>query len=105
MADNSKTILREDLKIKGNVFEKENIQINAEIDGNVKAENLKLEEKGKINGNIYSSVSELEGTVIGDIKSSKVYISSTGNIDGTIEQKTLSIDEGAKLKIRTETLK
>ena len=105
MADNSKTILREDLKIKGNVFEKENIQINAEIDGNVKAENLKLEEKGKINGNIYSSVSELEGTVSGDIKSSKVHISSTGDIEGTIKQKTLSIDEGAKLKIKTETSK
>ena len=105
MADNSKTILREDLKIKGNVFEKENIQINAEIDGNVKAENLKLEEKGKINGNIYSSVSELEGTVSGDIKSSKVHISGTGDIEGTIKQKTLSIDEGAKLKVKTETSK
>ena len=105
MVDNSKTILQEDLKIKGNVFEKENIQINAEIDGNVKAENLKLEEKGKINGNIYSSVSELEGTVSGDIKSSKVHISGTGDIEGTIKQKTLSIDEGAKLKIKTETSK
>ena len=105
MADNQKTILQEDLKIKGNVFEKENIQINGEIDGNVKAENLKLEEKGKINGNIYSSVSELEGTVNGDIKSSKVHISGTGDIEGTIKQKTLSIDEGAKLKIKTETSK
>ncbi len=84
MADNQKTILREDLKIKGNVFEKENIQIN---------------------GNIYSSVSELEGTVNGDIKSSKVHISGTGDIEGTIKQKTLSIDEGAKLKIKTETSK
>ncbi len=105
MADNQKTILREDLKIKGNVFEKENIQISGEIDGDVKAENLKLEEKGKINGNIYSSISELEGTVNGDIKSSKVHISGTGDIEGTIKQKILSIDEGAKLKIKTETLK
>ena len=47
MADNQKTILREDLKIKGNVFEKENIQVNGEIVGDVKAENLKLEEKVK----------------------------------------------------------
>ena len=105
MADNQKTILQEDLKIKGNVFEKENIQINGEISGDVKAENLKLEEKGKISGNIYSSVSELEGTVNGDIKSSKVHISSTGDISGTIKQKTLIIDEGAKLKIKTETSK
>ena len=105
MAENQKTILLEDLKIKGNVFEKEDIQINGEIDGDVKAENLKLEEKGKIKGNIYSSVSELEGTVNGDIKSSKVHISSTGDIEGTIKQKILSIDEGAKLKIKTETSK
>ena len=102
---NSKTILKENIKIKGNIFEKEDIHINGEVEGDVKAENLKLEEKGKIAGNINSSVSVLEGTVIGDIKSSKVYISSTGNIDGTIKQKTLSIDEGAKLKIRTETSK
>jgi cytoskeletal protein CcmA (bactofilin family) len=50
-------------------------------------------------------VSELEGTVSGNIKSSKVHISGTGDIEGTIKQKTLSIDEGAKLKIKTETSK
>ena len=105
MADNQKTIVRGDLKIKGNIFEKEDLQVNGEIDGNVKAENLRLEDKGKINGNINSSVSELEGTVKGDIESSKVHISSTGDIEGTIKQKILSIDEGAKLKIKTETLK
>ena len=105
MADNQKTIVRDDLKIKGNIFEKEDLQVSGEIDGNVKAENLKLEDKGKINGNINSSVSELEGTVKGDIESSKVHISSTGDIEGTIKQKILSIDEGAKLKIKTETLK
>ena len=105
MTDNQKTIVRGDLKIKGNIFEKEDIQINAKINGNVKAENLKLEEKGKIHGNIYSSVSELEGIVKGDIESSKVHISSTGDIEGTIKQKILSIDEGAKLKIKTETSK
>jgi len=105
MADNQKTIVRDDLKIKGNIFEKEDLQINGEINGNVKAENLRLEDKGKINGNINSSVSELEGTVKGDIESSKVHISSTGDIEGTIKQKILSIDEGAKLKIKTETSK
>ena len=105
MADNQKTIVRDDLKIKGNIFEKEDLQVSGEIDGNVKAENLRLEDKGKINGNINSSVSELEGTVKGDIESSKVHISSTGDIEGTIKQKILSIDEGAKLKIKTETLK
>ena len=105
MTDNQKTIVRGDLKIKGNIFEKEDLQVSGEIDGNVKAENLKLEDKGKINGNINSSVSELEGTVKGDIESSKVHISSTGDIEGTIKQKILSIDEGAKLKIKTETLK
>mgnify|MGYP006229901219 FL=1 len=102
---NSKTILKENIKIKGNIFEKEDLQINGDLEGDVKAENLKLEEKGKIVGNINSSVSVLDGTVIGDIKSTKVYITSTGTIDGTIKQKTLSIDEGAKLKIRTETSK
>ena len=38
-------------------------------------------------------------------KTFKINNSSTGDIEGTIKQKTLSIDEGAKLKIKTETSK
>ncbi len=105
MADNSKTILQKDINIEGNIYEKETIEINSKIKGNIKAENVEIEEQGLINGNINSTSSVLSGTINGDINSEKVHISSTATVEGNIKQKTLSIDEGAKLKINTQTSK
>ena len=50
MAQNSKTIIQEDVNIKGNVFEKEDIDVNGEIAGDIKAENLTVLAKAKITG-------------------------------------------------------
>ena len=105
MAKNSKTIIQEDVKILGNIFEKEDISVNGEITGNVRSENIEILEKGKITGNVVSVDTLIGGCVKGDIESDKVHISKSGNVDGVIKQKTLSIEEGAKLKIRTETSK
>ena len=55
MADNSKTILQKDLNIDGNIFEKETIEINSKIKGNIKAEHVEREEQGIINGTINST--------------------------------------------------
>ena len=41
----------------------------------------------------------------GNIKSDKINIKKTAEIEGSLNQKTLSIEEGAFLKIKTETYK
>ena len=41
----------------------------------------------------------------GNISSNHIKIKKTGNIEGLLNQKTLSIEEGAVLKIKTETRK
>ena len=105
MGDNTKTIIQEDIIIDGNIFEKEDILINGKINGNLKAENIEIDSKAKIDGDINSKETILSGNLKGNIESDKVHISSTAVIEGSIKQKTLSIDEGAKLKIKTETLK
>ena len=66
---------------------------------------MEIEEQGIINGNINSTNSVLSGNINGDVDSEKVHISSTATVEGNIKQKTLSIDEGAKLKINTQTSK
>ena len=40
MAANSKTILKKDIKVEGNLFEKEDIELDGEIKGNIRAENF-----------------------------------------------------------------
>ena len=103
MTDNTKTVLQKDLEIEGNIYEKEAIEINSKIIGNIKAETVEIEEKGLIKGNINSNSLVLSGTINGNVDSEKVHISSTAKVEGNIKQKILSIDEGAKLKINTQT--
>ena len=45
------------------------------------------------------------GKVNGNVSSDVIKIKSTADINGVLNQKTLSIEEGAKLKIKTETYK
>ena len=42
----------------------------------------------------------IEGDIV---EKDKINIKKTANIDGVLNQKTLSIEEGAQLKIKTET--
>ncbi len=41
----------------------------------------------------------------GNVSAEKINIKKTADIDGVLNQKTLSIEEGAQLKIKTETYK
>ena len=45
------------------------------------------------------------GKLKGDINSDRVHIRKTADVEGTIKQKTLSIEEGSVLKIKTEIKK
>jgi len=65
---------------------------------------LQTHESSKINGNINASKVSLGGVSKGNVNSDEVKIRSTADVDGTLNQKKLSIDEGAKLKIKAETL-
>ena len=56
-------------------------------------------------GNIKSKNASLGGKLKGNVNSDQNNIKKTANIDGVLNQKTLSIEEGAILKIKTETYK
>ena len=102
MVNKTKSVLVSDVKIKGNITEKENIIIDGEVDGNISAEFVETFENSNIKGNITSKGALIGGKLKGNIISDKVHIRKTANIDGEIKQKTLSIEEGSVLKIRTE---
>ena len=104
MANISKTIIKSDVKIKGDIFEKEDILIDGNIEGNINANKIEVNNNGKIKGNIKSSSSNINGILKGNMDSEKVHISKSGDVEGNIKQKILSIEEGAKLKIKTETI-
>ena len=86
MATNKTSIILSDVSIEGDVVEKDKIILDSNIKGNIKSKNASI--GGKLKGNVSSD---------------KITIKKTADIDGVLNQKTLSIEEGAKLKIKTET--
>ncbi len=97
------SVLLSDVTIKGDIIEKERLILDSKIDGDVTADKLQTHSGSSINGNISSSEVTLGGESKGNVNSDSIRIRSTANVEGVLNQKNLSIEEGAKLKIKTET--
>ena len=105
MSDEKTSILLSDVSVDGEVIEKDKIIVDAKINGDVKAEDIITHSKSNILGNIKSKFASLGGKLKGNVNSDQITIKKTANIEGVLNQKTLSIEEGATLKIKTETYK
>ena len=105
MTNKTRSVLVSDLKVKGNITEKESIIIDGEVVGNISADLVETFENSNIKGNIKSRKTVIGGKLKGDINSDSVHIRKTADVDGTIKQKTLSIEEGSLLTIKTEIKK
>ena len=105
MAENKTSILLSDISIEGDVVEKDKIILDAKVTGNIKAEEVITHSKSNVIGNIKSKVASLGGKLKGNVNSDQITIKKTANIEGELHQKTLSVHEGAQLKIKTETYK
>ena len=105
MADEKTSILLSDVSVEGNLVEKDKLIVDAKVNGNIKAENIETHLNSNINGNITSKNTALGGKLKGNVNSDQIKIKKTADINGVLSQKILSIEEGATLKIKTETYK
>ena len=105
MAEDKNSILLSDVSIEGDLVEKDKIIIDAKVSGNIKADDIEAHSNSSITGNITSQKAALGGKLKGNVNSENIKIKKTANIEGMLSQKTLSVEEGAVLKIKTETLK
>ena len=105
MAENKTSILLSDISIEGDLVEKDKIILDAKISGDIKAEEVITHSKSNIIGNIKSKIVSLGGKLKGNVNSDEIKIKKTADIEGVLNQKRLSIQEGAQLKIKAETYK
>ena len=103
MAQEKISILLSDVSIEGDLIEKDKIIIDAKINGDIKADEVNTHSNSNIKGNIKSKNASLGGKLKGNINADKISIKKTADIDGVLNQKTLAIEEGAALKIKTQT--
>ena len=105
MTDDKISILLSDVSIEGDLVEKDKVIVDAKISGDIKADEIDTHSNSNIKGNITSKKAALGGKLRGNVNSDSIRIKKTAEIEGVLNQKTLSIEEGASLKIKTETHK
>ena len=105
MAEDKTSILLSDVTIEGDLVEKDRIIVDAKVIGDIKADDIEAHSNSTISGNITSKNAALGGRLKGNVTSDKINIKKTAEIEGLLNQKTLSIEEGASLKIKAETSK
>ena len=105
MTEDKTSILLSDVSIEGDLIEKEKVIVDAKISGDIKAEEIQTHQNSNIKGNINSKLATLGGSVKGNVSSDKIKIRKTAKVEGVLSQKVLAIEEGASLKIKTETYK
>tara|TARA_B100000029_G_C16981246_1_gene743735 strand:- start:2 stop:346 length:345 start_codon:yes stop_codon:yes gene_type:complete len=103
MAESKTSILLSDVSIQGDLVEKEKIILDAKVTGDISANEVETHNKSNIDGNIKAKSITVGGKLKGNLNSEKIKLTHTADVSGTLSQKSLSIEEGAHLKIKTET--
>ena len=105
MSDEKVSILLSDVSVQGDLIEKEKVVLDAKITGDITAEEVITHNKSNISGNVKAKSLSIGGKIKGNLNSDRIKLTKTADVDGVLNQKTLSIEDGATLKIKTETYK
>lgn len=89
------SILSSDLLITGNLKTTGDIQIEGQVDGDIRAHLLTVGESATVKGEIVADDVVVNGRVIGRVRGLKVRLTSTARVEGDIIHKTIAIESGA----------
>jgi cytoskeletal protein CcmA (bactofilin family) len=89
------SVISRALKITGQLESTENIQIDGEVDGDVRGVNVKVGSNAKVRGSVYGDEVEVAGSVDGKIEARKVVLTSSAHMSGDVIHQDISIQSGA----------
>jgi cytoskeletal protein CcmA (bactofilin family) len=91
----SMSVISKALKITGQLESTENIQIDGEVEGDVRGVVVKVGQNAKVKGSVYGDEVELSGTVDGKIEAKKVVLTSSAHMSGDVIHQDITIHSGA----------
>jgi cytoskeletal protein CcmA (bactofilin family) len=89
------SVLSSDITITGNVRSSGDIQVEGNVDGDVRAQVLIVGESAVVKGEVVADEVVVHGRVVGRLRGLKVRLSSTARVEGDIVHKTIAIESGA----------
>ena len=97
LSKNNTSIISKGLLLKGNLVSDGLLEVEGQIDGNVKGNEITIRETGSITGKLVANVVNIKGNFEGIIKSQKINISGKAIIKGTLEYVALCVEDGASI--------
>jgi cytoskeletal protein CcmA (bactofilin family) len=89
------SVISKALKITGELESTEDIQVDGQIDGDVRGVGVKIGQNAKVKGTVYGDEVELAGTIDGKIEAKKVILAGTARMTGDIWHQDIKIESGA----------
>ena len=89
------SIIGEDLTIRGNVTCKGEIQIDGEIEGDIRCSSLLLGDKSKVTGGVAAEDVIVRGHIVGSISGLRITLQAQSVVEGDIFAQSLAIEQGA----------
>ena len=95
----SKVIIGNGVKLKGEITDADEVQIDGSADVTVSADNLIVGSTGNLKGTIQADNADVWGNIDGDLKiSGTLTIQEQGSVSGSVEYQNLQIKLGGKIK-------
>jgi cytoskeletal protein CcmA (bactofilin family) len=96
------SVISRALKITGQLESSEDIQIEGEVNGDVRAAVVRVGAGAKVNGTVSGEEVELSGTIEGKIEARKVVLTSSAHMEGDIMHQDIAIQSGAYIAGRLQ---
>ncbi len=89
------SMLSSDLLITGNLKTSGDIQVEGQVEGDIRAHLLTVGEGATVKGEVVADDVVVNGRVVGRVRGLKVRLTSTARVEGDIIHKTIAIESGA----------
>jgi len=87
------SVFADDFQFKGSITTKGDIKLNGVVDGDVSARRVLIKENAEIRGSVTGERVVVGGTVAGNVDSVRLDLTSSANVQGDVDCKTLLADE------------
>jgi cytoskeletal protein CcmA (bactofilin family) len=84
--------------VAGKIVAEGTVHVLGQIDGEIRALKISIEEGAKIDGDLFAEELTIGGTVKGTIHANRVRLNSTAVVEGDIFHRSLSIEENARFE-------
>jgi cytoskeletal protein CcmA (bactofilin family) len=89
------SIIGEDLTITGNLTSKGEIQVDGEIEGDVRCTSILLGDTSQVTGGVAAEDVVVRGRIVGSIRGLRITLQAQSHVEGDIFYQSLAIEQGA----------